>query len=248
MRFEKWQACGNDFVVVHSSELTEPLDAARVRALCDRRFGIGADGILVLHKPANGRWPLEIHNADGSIAESCGNGARCVVRHIFDRRGIGECELETAGGVVRGTRDGDQIAIELAAPRVLGPLAVNGSRALRVDVGNPHVVVFGEAVDHVDLGALARAARDAGGDANVEAAHIRGRSSIDARVDERGVGETLACGTGACATVAAALAGGLVTEGPVSVRLPGGTLTVRPGRDRYVLVGPAERVYEGATA
>jgi diaminopimelate epimerase len=248
MRFEKWQACGNDFILVHSSELQAPLDPARVRALCDRRFGVGADGILVVGRPAAERWPLEIHNADGSVAESCGNGARCVVRHILDRRGLSECELATAGGVVRGTRDPAGIAIELAAPRLLGPLRVNGSTALRVDVGNPHVVVFGDEVRRVDLATLARSAREAGGDANVEAAHVRSRTEVDARVDERGVGETLACGTGACATVAAALAQGLVAEEAVTVSLPGGVLTVRPGRERYVLAGPAERVYEGSVA
>ena len=120
MRFEKWQACGNDFVVVHASELADPLTPERVRALCDRRFGIGADGILVVGRPTGQRWPLEIHNADGSVAESCGNGARCVARHILDRRRLDECELDTAGGIVAGRREGELIAIELAAPRVPG--------------------------------------------------------------------------------------------------------------------------------
>jgi diaminopimelate epimerase len=219
-----------------------------VRALCDRRFGIGADGILVVGKPTGRRWPLEIHNADGSVAESCGNGARCVARHILDRRGLDECELDTAGGIVAGRRDGELIAIELAAPRVLAPLEVNGSTALRVDVGNPHIVVFANDPAGVDLPGLAREARAAGGDANVEAAHVVSRSRISARVDERGVGETLACGTGACATVAASLARGLVDEGPVRVSLPGGELIVRPGTGTYVLAGPAERVYSGETA
>jgi len=245
MRFEKWQACGNDFILVHSSELPGELAPERVRALCDRRFGVGADGILVVGRPTGPRWPLAIHNADGSVAESCGNGARCVVRHILDRRELSECELDTTGGIVHGRRDPDGIAIELTAPRVLGPLAVDGSTAWRVDVGNPHIVVFADEVAAIDLTALARAARAAGGDANVEAAHVRSATEVEARVDERGVGETLACGTGACATVAAALSRGLITDGPASVSLPGGTLTVRPGAERYVLAGPAERVYEG---
>ena len=248
MRFEKWQACGNDFLLLHSSELPAPLVPERVRALCDRRFGVGADGILVIGRPTEQRWPVEIHNADGSVAESCGNGARCVVRHILDRRDLAQCELATAGGTVRGMREGDLIAIELAPPRVLGPLALNGTAALRVDVGNPHIVVFGDDPRRADLTSLARAARAAGGDANVEVAHVRSRSAIDVRVDERGVGETLACGTGACATVAAALAQDLVAYGAVTVSLPGGALTVRPGTERYVLAGPAERVFEGAVA
>jgi diaminopimelate epimerase len=248
MRFEKWQGCGNDFIVVHSSEIADGLDPERVRWLCDRRFGIGADGVLVIGEPRGQRWPLEIHNADGSMAESCGNGARCVARHILERRAIDSCELATAGGIVRGRRDGELIGIELAAPRLGAAIAVNGSSAVRVDVGNPHIVVFAEDVASIDLPALAQAARNAGGDANVEVAHVRSRSEIEARVDERGVGETLACGTGACATVAAALARRAVAEGPVAVSLPGGTLIVRPGAGTYTLSGPAERVYEGATA
>src|SRR5262249_59272593 len=124
MRFEKWQACGNDFVVVHRSELSGPLTPDRVRSLCDRRFGIGADGVLVVGPPTGRRWPLEIHNADGSVAESCGNGARCVARHILDRHGLDECELDAAGGVFTCRRDGDAIAISRAAPRVGGPVAL----------------------------------------------------------------------------------------------------------------------------
>ena len=244
MRFEKWQGCGNDFIVVHASELGQALTPSRVRGLCDRRFGIGADGILVIGKPDGRRWPMEIHNADGSTAESCGNGSRCAVRHILDRRGIDECELETAGGVVRGRRAGDTIGIDVAAPEILGAASVDGSSGARVRVGNPHHVVFVEEPARTDLTALARSWRAVLGDANVEAVVVRSRAAIELRVDERGVGETLACGTGACAAVAAAAARGLVDD-EVAVTVPGGTLVVRRGPDHYELWGPAERVYEG---
>jgi diaminopimelate epimerase len=245
MRFEKWQGCGNDFIVVHSSELDAPLTPERVRSLCDRRRGIGADGVLVIHAPTGGRWPVEIHNADGSVAESCGNGSRCVAKHIMDRRGLDECELDTLGGLVRARREGDGVAVDLAAPRVIGEATVGATRATRVDVGNPHVVVFVEDPAAADLGTIARAWRAAEGDANVGVARVRSRSEMDLRVDERGVGETLACGTGACAAVAAAASRGLVGD-VVSVRLPGGTLIVRSGNGRYELAGPSERVFSGS--
>jgi diaminopimelate epimerase len=202
----------------------------------------------VIGRPTGQRWPVEIHNADGSVAESCGNGARCVVRHILDRRGLEACELATAGGIVHGRREGDLLGIALTSPRVLGSVSLDGRTALRVDVGNPHVVVFGEEPRRVDLRVLAGRVRAAAADANVEAAHVRSRSEIDVRVDERGVGETLACGTGACAAVAAALSIGGVDGAQISVTLPGGTLVLRPGPQRYELRGPAERVYEGTTA
>ena len=245
MHFEKWQGCGNDFIVVEESELARPLGPERVRALCDRRFGIGADGILVVGPPNGRRWPLAIHNADGSIAESCGNGSRCVARHLLDRHGGDECELATMGGVVRARRDGDRVGIELAAPRVLGEISVGTSNGTRVDVGNPHVVVFVEDPATEDLPTLAAAWRRAAGDTNVGAARVRSRNAIDLRVDERGAGETLACGTGACAAVAAAAARGLIAD-EVSVGLPGGALLVRIGKDRYELWGPSERVFAGA--
>lgn len=245
MRFQKWEGCGNDFILVERSELAADLEPDSVRRLCHRRFGIGADGILVVGAPMGRRWPVAIHNADGSIAESCGNGSRCVGRYLLDRHGGDECELAMAGGIVRARREGDQVGIEIAAPRVGAKLPVGPSHeAVPVDVGNPHLVIFVDDPADVALGALAHVARTAAGDANVEVATIRGRTSIELRVDERGVGETLACGTGACAAVAAAAERGLV-DGLVSVRVPGGTLAVRRGPDRYELWGPAERVFEG---
>jgi diaminopimelate epimerase len=244
LRFEKWQACGNDFIVVEDSDLERPLDARRVRALCDRRFGIGADGILVVGMPTGRRWPVAIHNADGSVAESCGNGSRCVARYLLDRHGGSECELDTPGGIVRARCEGDDVGVELAAPRIIGERSVDGTNATRVDVGNPHVVIFVEDPAKVDLARSAGAWRAAGHDANVGVGRVRTRGTIDLRVDERGAGETLACGTGACAAVAAAAARGLVDD-VVSVRVPGGTLVVRRGHDRYELWGPTERVYVG---
>jgi diaminopimelate epimerase len=234
--------CGNDFIVVDEAV---SIDAARARALCDRRTGIGADGILVIGPPAGRRWPLVIHNADGSIADACGNGSRCVARYLLDRHGGDALELDTASGIVRAWRDPEGIAIELAAPELGDALRVDGREARTVRVGNPNVMIFVDDPAREDLVALAAASTALAGPANVGAVTRRGAGEIVLRVHERGVGETLACGTGSCAAVAAAIARGDVTSDTVRVRLPGGTLVVRPRGDRYELAGPAEYVYQG---
>jgi len=234
--------CGNDFLLVDGPL---DLDPARVRALCDRRTGVGADGILVIGTPRGRTWPLVIHNADGSIADACGNGSRCVARYLLDRHGGDALELDTASGAVAAWRDPAGIAIALAAPELGRALRVDGREARAVRVGNPNVMVFVDDPAREELVALAVASAAIAGPANVGALRVRGPSEIDLRVHERGAGETLACGTGSCAAVAAAIARGDVTSDTVRVRLPGGTLVVRPRGDRYELAGPAEYVFSG---
>jgi diaminopimelate epimerase len=244
LKFTKMHGCGNDFIIIDEAV---SIDAARVRALCDRRTGIGADGILVIGPPVGRRWPLVIHNADGSIADACGNGSRCVARYLLDRFGGDALELDTASGVVRAWRDPEGFAIELAAPELGDSLRVDGHEARAVRVGNPNVMIFVDDPAREDLVALAAASTVLAGPANVGAVARRGPSELVLRVHERGVGETLACGTGSCAAVAAALARGDVTSDTVRVRLPGGTLVVRPRGERYELAGPAEYVFTGQT-
>ena len=247
--------CGNDFVVIDDADSPErpvSIDAGETRALCDRRTGIGADGILIIGTPTESgsrRWPLRILNADGSIAEACGNGSRCVARFLLDRHGGSALDLVTASGTVPARRDPAGIAIELAAPELGASLRLElGSSPLDarlVRVGNPNVVVFVDDPATSDLVRLAVAATAAAGPANVVVVHQSGPAELTVRVHERGVGETLACGTGSCAAVAAAIARGGVTGDTVHVRLRGGTLEVRPGVHRYVLAGPAEYVFQG---
>jgi diaminopimelate epimerase len=235
--------CGNDFIVV---EGPAELSANRVRELCDRRRGIGADGILVIGAAQSRCWPVTIHNADGSLGESCGNGARCVARYLFDHYGGETLDLAFPGGTVSARVDNPNIAITFAAPDAPQPIALNGKRAYRVSFGNPHVVLFVADPSTADLPALAAGARTAAGEANVEVARVVAADLILLRVEERGVGETLACGTGACATVAAAIAEQRMAE-RVTVRVPGGDLFVRAGESTYELAGPAEYVFEGST-
>jgi diaminopimelate epimerase len=243
MKFTKMHGCGNDFMVIEEpAELT----AARVRELCDRRRGIGADGILVIGAPQRRCWPVTIHNADGSFGDSCGNGARCVARYLLDRHGGETLDLAFPGGTVSARAEKENIAITFAAPDAPQPIAFNGMRGYRVSFGNPHVVLFVADPSAADLAGLAATVRAEVGAANVEVARVMAADMIVLRVDERGVGETLACGTGACATVAAAACEQRMGE-RVTVRVPGGNLFVRPGPRTFELAGPAEYVFEGST-
>lgn len=243
MRFTKMHGCGNDFVIVDGPV---ELAADRVRELCDRRRGIGADGILVIGAARGRCWPVMIHNADGSPGESCGNGARCVARYLLERHGGDTLDLAFPGGTVTARRDDAGIAVTFAAPGSPQRIALNGTHAYRVSLGNPHVVLFVNDPADADLSALASSARAAAGAANVEVARILADDLIVLRVDERGVGETLACGTGACATVAAAACEQRMAE-RVTVRVRGGDLFVRAGARTFELAGPAEHVFEGTT-
>jgi len=233
--------CGNDFIVIDGPLEVTP-DGAR--QLCDRRRGIGADGILTIGWQKNGRWLVTLHNADGSVGESCGNGARCVARYLLDRRGGDNVDLSFAGGDVSARREGDGIAITLRAPSPPEPIVIDGHQAYRTSVGNPHVVVFVADPDKVDLPALAATARAIVGQANVGAAQILDNGHVVLRVDERGVGETLACGTGACAAVLAATCVHSM-DPSVRVSVRGGDLVVRRGPTTFELSGPAEYAFEG---
>ena len=246
MRFAKMHGLGNDFVVVDRDALPPgvPLDAL-ARRLCDRHRGVGADGLLLVGpREGDGAWRLEIVNADGSRASACGNGARCVARYL----GEPECHLRTEAERVAVTWDGRTATVALRAPRLgrrhLVPLDAGETAVRLVDVGNPHAVVLGLDPDRVDLPAIARIVRDRVGEANVGVVGLHARGTLRLRVDERGVGETLACGTGACAAVAAAQAEGWIAD-DARVLLPGGALEVRLGPDVVVLAGPAEESFRG---
>ncbi len=246
MRFTKMHGLGNDFVVVDHDALPAGVALKDLaRRACDRHRGIGADGLLVVGpREPSGARRLAIVNADGSSASACGNGARCVARYLGEREAV----LRTDAEQVRVTWDGREASVTLRAPRLgrrhLVPLPGGDTPVRLVDVGNPHAVVLGLDPDTLDLAAVARSVRERLGDANVEVASLDGRNTLRLRVDERGVGETLACGTGASAAVAAARVEGWVGD-DVSVRLPGGALRVSLVGDAIVLRGPAEEVFRG---
>ncbi|MFO0678267.1 MAG: diaminopimelate epimerase [Polyangiaceae bacterium] len=260
--FAKYEALGNDFVVIDDADAANlgPEDAMR---LCDRHFGIGADGILVLTPPrtADAVARMEVLNSDGSRAEMCGNGLRCVVLHLARTRRArsGSIVVDTGHGPLTCRFDTDVDGDGGTVVVDMGPVRVAGGRTLDVagrtfafhvaDAGNPHAVVFGE-FDAATIATVGpRVATDASfpGGTNVEFARVA-PDGIDLVVWERGAGLTLACGTGACATVAVACSLELAKDDvPVRVRLPGGALEVvrRSADGHAVMTGPARFVFRG---
>lgn len=261
--FDKYEALGNDFVAVEASS-ADALDAAQARRLCDRHFGVGADGVLLVLPPASGasRARMAVLNADGTRPEMCGNGLRCVALHLAlrDRAAAISYGIDTDAGALLAQveREGDAAQVALAMGRgvLLGEHSAQFGgqrhRFARVSVGNPHAVLFDAALGDADVDALApRVSAELSGGSNVEFATQRGPRTFDLAVWERGVGRTLACGTGAAATaVAAAATGRAPFDEPIALRLPGGTLEVTVERDTLAvrLRGPARRVFHGELA
>ena len=242
--FIKMQGLGNDFVVLEGPlELT----AEEVRQISDRRFGVGADGVLVVTRGDPIR--MEYWNADGSPAEMCGNGLRCVARYAYDKGWTSAPDftvLTPVGG--RGVRvEDDLVTVEVGRPRVTGHTTIDGERYHLIDVGNPHAVAVVDDPDHVEVAAvgpkIATNSEFPGG-TNVEFMSVED-GQVSMRVWERGVGETQACGTG---IVAAALVA-TKTHGlgdAITVNVPGGRAEVTL-RDRVAwLSGPAEYSFRGS--
>jgi diaminopimelate epimerase len=245
-RFAKYEGLGNDFVVIEGEpDSVSKGDAVR---LCDRRLGVGGDGVLVV-SPAPA---MRVINADGSVPEMCGNGIRCVALHLAMARGIdrGTIVIATDAGpraceIVR-SGDGASVRVDMGNVRFVGEREVDGTKLAIGDAGNPHAIMFGE-FSNADIDALGprlatHPAFPAG--TNVEFARVKEDGAIDLVVWERGVGRTLACGTGACATAVVALAKGLVRGPRVRVSLPGGDLEIEPGEPTF-MTGPARLVFRG---
>lgn len=274
LRFTKLQGLGNDFVVLDRRVEGEPPPPDACVRMCDRHLGVGADGVLSV---TNGRRaPIAMHvtNADGSVAEMCGNGLRCVVRWAVNRGVLPASggDVETGRGVLRcGVEPDGQVRVDMGAP-VLSPTQVPvsatgerfvdqaidvGDRRLvvsAVSMGNPHAVHF---VDDpaVDLMALAKALGPQverhplfPRRTNAGFARLNAPREIELVMWERGSGLTRACGTGACATAVAAVLTGRASVGDeVLVKLPGGPLRVRvePDLSRVWMTGPCVEVFEG---
>ncbi|MEP6695349.1 MAG: diaminopimelate epimerase [Pseudonocardiales bacterium] len=252
MRYLKGHGTGNDFVVLPDPD-NVPLTPSLVRALCDRRFGIGADGVLRVVRDG-ALWFMDYRNADGSIAEMCGNGIRLYARYLVDA-GLaepGSLEVATRDGVKQVSLDrfGDvtvqmgQAKVDGAATAGLGDRSCQG---ILVDIGNPHLVcVVDGPVTDFDLTAapIVDSALFPDG-VNVEVVTGVGERHLQMRAFERGVGETRSCGTGACAAVAAASRQTGEADGEWIVDVPGGRLVVTLEGDRVQLTGPAVVVASG---
>ena len=261
--FLKGHGTRNDFVILpdHGQTVHAELSAERVRALCDRRGGIGGDGVLRVVKD-DGRWFMDYRNADGSIAEMCGNGIRVFARYLAEAGEVDPAlplEVGTRDGVKTITFDGGradgQVTVDMGVPQLLGETKVTVAGrtwvATHVDVGNPHAVAWlDETTDLADLGeVLEQPAYDEAvypDGVNVELVARRGPGRVAMRVHERGSGETQACGTGACAVALVAMAGSGDDE--VEVEQPGGAVTIRRTPEgRVLMTGPAVIVARGTT-
>ncbi len=258
LRFVKYHGIGNDFIVVDADDpsVWEPDWAQR---LCDRHRGIGADGVLLVG-PGQGaaRASMRVLNADGSEPEMCGNGLRCVALHLAlaDETTRTEYVVDTGAGPLGCSvvRDGTLASVRIAMgpAKMLGDLALELEGAAlsftRVSTGNPHAVIFDVEFDEARVDRIAPLVSAAiRGGANVEFVEQRGPSDLRVVVWERGVGRTLACGTGAVAAAAAAAVGGRVPYGdPVTVELPGGPLYIQIANSLDAqLEGPAQLVFRG---
>jgi diaminopimelate epimerase len=258
LRFTKYHGLGNDFVLVEGPLM----DAARARRICDRHRGVGADGVVTIlpARSSGAVATMHIYNPDGSVAEMCGNAIRCLATHLAETRGAPDAQvIDTGAGPKRCTlhRDAagrvEAVSVEMGPARVEGEqdFDVAGERlhAIRVNMGNPHAVLFDVPTRERAGEVGPRIEQAVAGGVNVGFARP-GPGGIDLVVWERGAGLTDACGTGACAAAVAAVRAGAAKAGvPIEVRLPGGALQITVAADRVgvTMRGPTERVFEGET-
>ncbi|MFC1950176.1 diaminopimelate epimerase [Chloroflexota bacterium] len=285
MNFTKMQGAGNDFVLVEAGELN--LDWSQMAVtMCDRHFGIGSDGLLLVLSSDIANFRMRMFNPDGSEAEACGNGLRCLVKYVVDRglanTEVQEISVETVAGIRKvkiyrelGKLTGIQVGMgkpELEAKDIpvvielgngnlvdikpiLGySINIEGKELLLnlVSMGNPHAIYFGQHpvsdFPLAQLGPEIEQHKVFPSRVNFEVARVLSRRQIEARVWERGVGETLACGSGACAIAVAAQLLGFIDD-KVGIKLPGGILDVEWDRVGEVLLGgSAEIVFDGEWA
>ena len=261
MHFTKMHGLGNDYLYVYG-EVPENI-AEISRYLSERHFGAGSDGMIYISHSDVADFKMRIFNADGSEAKMCGNGIRCVGKYVYDKgytdrtkltvetlSGIKKLDLQVSGGRVRFVT----VDMGVSSAGEDMSLTVNGEKitCTPIDVGNPHAVIFTKDADTAPVAGIGSLIeRDAAfpGGVNVEFVQVINEKELRMRVWERGSGITMACGTGACASVTAAVKKGFcASDTPVAVRLDGGTLEITVSRNYEITMkGPAETVYEGET-
>lgn len=268
LKFWKYHGIGNDFVLIDNMDMTAPMDPEFAKQVCNRHFGVGADGVLYIMPGVDSDITMRILNADGTEAEMCGNGIRCVALHAYENDLVRNREFTIntlAGRMEARIVDDKMVEIDMGAPilnardipmdhdgRFLNePMTVNGMtlHGNGVSMGNPHLVIFDQIDDATinTLGPILESSPLFPRKTNVEFATVAD-GKIYIRVYERGAAWTLACGTGACATTVAAALNGMVDfDTPVDVRLPGGWLRITVDKDLrgVTMAGPAELVFEG---
>jgi diaminopimelate epimerase len=270
LRFSKMHGLGNDFVVIDGVGQSVRLTPEKIRQIADRNFGVGCDQILLVETPENPDvdFRYRIFNCDGSEVENCGNGARCFAVFVRERKLTGKSiiKVETAGGLIElRVQQDEQVSVDMGPPRLLPaqvPFVADAQAATyslevagksyeisAVSMGNPHGVLLVDDVKTApvaELGPLIERHTGFPARVNVGFMQIVSRNEINLRVFERGVGETLACGTGACGAVVAGRLRGLLDQ-KVKVNLPGGSLQIEwPGEGQPVIMtGPAVTVFHG---
>ena len=270
LNFSKMHGLGNDFIVIDGINQALDLDASQIRFLADRRFGVGCDQLLLVESPqsSDADFLYRIYNADGGEVEQCGNGARCFARFVRDK-GLSQeqsIRVETESGlIVLNIEDDDQVRVNMGVPdlepahlpfdvakkAISYELELEGDfhQIAAVSIGNPHAVLRVDNIKRAPvetLGPQIESHRLFPRRVNVGFMQIISRDEIKLRVYERGAGETLACGTGACAAVVAGQIQGWLAE-TVKVSLPGGELVIRwaGGDNPLYMTGPATHVFEG---
>lgn len=270
--FTKVQGLGNDFIIIEDLEEKFDFKADLIARLCNRRFGIGADGVMIVRLSQKGNFVMLFYNPDGSQAEMCGNGIRCFAKYLYDRKltdkenitvetlaGLKEVALifenqEVVGAKVSMGKPSfgpKEIPVLLDSQEVVNKEVDTGKGKVKLtclSMGNPHAVLFVDDVFDAPVESLGPAIENLPifpNRTNVEFAQVLSQGNIKLRVWERGAGETLACGTGACAAAVAACRNGLV-ERKVKVDLLGGEAEVEwSNEDEVYLIGPAKEVFTG---
>ena len=273
MIFTKMHGLGNDYVCINCFRERVEDPPGFARTLCDRHYGIGADGLILICPSKVSDFKMEIYNSDGSVAWMCGNGIRCLGKYVYDYRLTGKetLSIETKSGIRNmhlHIQDGKACGamVDMGVPRlnahsipilsekdlvINDPIEVQKKnyRMTGISMGNPHAVIFLEEINGISLEETGRELEfhpRFPERANIEFCHVTARDRMEIRVWERGVGETLACGTGACAAVVASVLNDLTDE-EVIVKLLGGELSVRWDRkvNHVFLEGPAVKVFDG---
>lgn len=273
MKFTKMQGLGNDYVYVNCFKETIENPPEMAKKVSNRNFGIGSDGLIMINPSDVADFEMEMYNADGSRSEMCGNGIRCVGKYVYDY-GLTEKEhisVETLAGIKYldlTVEDGKVklVKVDMGSPELVPanipivadgdrvidePINVNGTeyRMTGVSMGNPHAVVYVEDVKGLDIEKIGPAFENHErfpNRVNTEFVKVLDRNTVEMRVWERGSGETMACGTGACAVAVACILNGL-TEDKVTVKLLGGDLQIEWDKeaDKVYMTGPAEVSFDG---
>lgn len=273
MKFTKMQGLGNDYVYINGFEERPENPSELAVRVSDRHYGIGSDGLILINPSDVADFEMEMYNADGSRGEMCGNGIRCVAKYVYDNGLTDKTQIsiETLAGIKHldlAIQDDKvfQVKVDMGKPileaeqiPVLGagdsavnvPILIEGTqyRMTCVSMGNPHAVVYVDDVENLDIeriGPKFETHMRFPKRVNTEFVKVLDRYTVQMRVWERGSGETLACGTGACAVAVASILNGL-TENKVTVKLLGGDLFIEwnKKKDSIYMTGTAETVYEG---